>query len=153
MCCWWVFCLTTYAERFNFTLHTFPQQRMLGSKEMSKSGLILWNKREQSGAYTEYFNMFETLQWTQLHLLLHLCWQVTNKPIVPRLKRDEISTTAVPSSPCRSSPAITTLTEVQICSWLLNDVTQNFLKIVTLNFKFLPIAVCRHCLFRVETSL
>ena len=45
---------------------------------------------------------------------------------MPRLKQDEFSTTAVPSSLCRSSPAVTTLTEVQICSGLLHDVTALF---------------------------
>ena len=80
---------------------------MLGSKEMSKK--TKESKVEPTPNSSICFRHFSEHNYI---CCFNFVDEVTNEPIMPRLKRDEFSTTAVPSSPCRSSPPVTTLTEV-----------------------------------------
>ena len=98
MCCWWVFCLPRCAEGFNFTRHTFSRRRTSRSKETSKEVVDFvkqkrakWEPTRNSSICSKHFTEEDYIR------RFTFVDELTNKPIVPRLKRDEIGVTAVPS--------------------------------------------------------
>ena len=60
------------------------------------------------GAYTKFLDMFETLYSRRLYSSLHLRW---NKPFMPRLAREEIGITAVPSVHAKAERKKSVVTE------------------------------------------